>query len=142
MNDPIEALANDKSLVILEVLQGLGKLLLENQLKIDDKKKEKSLEEIRKLSREFLEQLVKRYFSFKSEMEEIEGKIKSTKVPEKFRDFNRQLEDVNLRIEKNNDEFEKLKNDYEKLAGSIESLKNEIEKNLRDIFNEEVKVIH
>ena len=140
LNDPIEALANDKSLVILEVLQGLEKLLLESQLKIDGKKKEKSLEEIRKLSREFLEQLVKRYFSFKSEMEEIEGRIKATRVPEKFRDFNRQLEDANFRIEKNNEEFEKLKSDFGRLANSIENLKAEIESDVRNIFVEEINI--
>jgi hypothetical protein len=140
LNDTVEALANDKGLVILEVLQNLKKLLLENQLKIDDKKKEKSLEEIRKLSREFLEQFIKRYFSFKSEMEELDAKIKAAGVAEKFREFNKQLEDVNFRIEKNNEEFEKLKGDFGRLANSIENLKTEIENDIRNIFVEETSI--
>ena len=141
LNKPIEALANDKNLMVLEALKNLEKLLQENKLKIDDKKKEKSLEEIRKLSREFLEQFIRRYFSFKSEIEETESKISMTGVAEKFRDFNKQLEEANLRIEKNTEEFEKLNGDFDKLRNSIENLGAEIENDVKNIFGEEVKVI-
>ena len=140
LNKPIETLANDKNLTILEILKNLERLLQENKLQIDEKKKEKSLEEIKRLNKEFLEQFVKKYFSFKAEIEEIENKIKATGVYEKFRNFNRQLDDTNLSIEKTNEEFEKLKNDVDKLNYAIESLRKEIESDVRETFNEEIKV--
>ncbi len=141
LKQPIETLADDKNLVILEVLKNLEKLLNENKLQIDDRKKEKSLEETKKLDKEFIEQFLKKYLSFKEEMEEIDNKIKSSGVAEKFRNFNKQLEDINSRIEKNNEEFIKLKNDSAKLNESITILTTEIENDIRNIFNEELKVV-
>ncbi|MBI2660097.1 hypothetical protein HYX07_02955 [Candidatus Woesearchaeota archaeon] len=142
LNKPIETLSNDKSLAILDILKNLEKALMENGIQIDGKKKEKPLEEIKKLNKEFLEQFVKKYFSFKSEMEELENKIKLSGVAEKFRNFNRELEDANLRIEKNGQEFEKLKNDAARLDDAIAKLANEIESDLRNILNEEIRVIY
>ncbi|MBS3100645.1 hypothetical protein J4204_00760 [Candidatus Woesearchaeota archaeon] len=141
LKNPIETLANDKNLGIVNVLANLEKALKENQIQIDDKKREKAFEEIKKLSREFLEGFVKRYFSFKAEIGEIDNKIKATGVSEKFRNFNRQLEDVNLRIERSNEEFGILNNDVVRLGSSIESLKNEIESSVKGIFGEEIRVV-
>ena len=141
LKQPIETLANDKSLVILQVLSSLGSLLKENKLQIDDRKKEKSLEAIKELSKEFIEQFLKKYSSFKSEIEELENKIKATGVAEKFRNFNKKLEGANSRIEKLNEEVNQLKNDVAKAKNSIASLTEEIENSIREMFNEEVKVV-
>ena len=140
LKEPIETLVNDKALKILEVLNSLKKSLTENQIQVDEKKKEKALEEIKKLDKEFIEQFVKKYFSFKSEIEELDKQIKATRVTEKFRNFNKQLEDINFRVEKDNEERNKLKDDIEKLGKYIEDLKSGIEDSLREILNEEVKV--
>jgi len=141
LKQPIETLVNDKNLAILEILGNLKKTLEENKLQVDDRKKEKSIEEVNKLNKEFLGQFVKKYFSFKAEAGEIDNKIKNSGVAEKFRDFNKQLEDINLRIEKNSDEFEKLKNDVVKLENQISNLASEIESSVKEMFNEDVKII-
>lgn len=141
LNSPIETLANDKSLSILSALKNMEKLLVENQLQVDEKKKEKSLDEIKKLNKEFIEEFLKKYCTFKEEMEQLEQNIKRTGAPQKFKEFNTQLESINLKIEKNSEEFNKLKSDSEKLNQSIINLTKEIESGLTDIFNEEVKLI-
>ena len=84
---------------------------------------------------------MKKYFSFKAEVEEVESRIKSSGVPEKFRNFNEQLEEINLRIEKDNYGFNRLKSEVVKAANSIENLKNEIESDVKTIFGEEIKVV-
>ena len=140
LNNPIETLANDKGLSILEVLKNLEKLLLENQLQIDEKKKEKSLEEIKKLSGEFLNEFLKKYFAYREEMNEIEQKIARAGVSERFREFNSRLEAINLKAEKNTEELAKLKGDSEKIAYAISNLKDEIEKDVKDILCEIVKI--
>ena len=141
LNDPIDTLANDKNMAILEILNSLEKSLSDGQIQLDEKKKEKAAEEIKKLDKEFIVEFVKKYFSFKSDIEELDGKIKTTGVSEKFKSFNNQLEDSNLRIEKNNEENNKLKNDIEKIDKAIENIKEDIQNTLIDVFNEEVKVI-
>lgn len=140
LKQPISTIANDKNLMILEVLRNLGKLLAENKLQIDDKKREKSLEEIRKLNREFIGQFLEKYFSFRAEMENLDNKIKASRVQEKLKDFNKRLEEVNLRIEKNNEEYNRLKGNVSKLDDAIASMKNEIESSTKGIFGEEVRI--
>ena len=138
---PIEALANDNELKILDVLKNLEKMLDEGQIKLDEKKKEKSIEEIKKLSKDFIEGFIKKCHSLKSEIEDLDKKINATKVAEKMKEFNEVLEDSNSRIEKAKCEFEKLKNDFEKANSSIESLKNELQSSVREMFNEEIRVV-
>jgi len=141
LKDPISTLADDKGMKILEILKNLENLLNENKVQIDDRKKEKALEETKKLSKEFIEQFMKKYFSFKAEIEGIDSKIKSSGVAEKLKIYNNKLEDVNIRIDKNNEEYAKLKNDFEKLNDSILSFKNDVENSVKSLFNEEVKVV-
>lgn len=141
LKSPIETLATDKNLVIIEILKNLEKSLNENKIQIDDRKKEKSLEEIKKLTKNFLEQFLKKYYSFRSDIQELEDKIKRSGVSEKFRDFNRQLDEINFKIEKNNEEYERLKEDVVKLVSSIENLKKDIESSFRESFGEEVNII-
>ena len=140
LKNPIETLANDKNLKIIEILEKLEKLMRENGLQIDDKKKEKSIEEIKKLNKGFLEQFLKKYSSFKVEIEVIDGKIKASGVPERFRNFNGQLEDVNLKIEKNSQEFDRLKNEVIRIENTIAGLTSEIESSVKDIFGEGIKI--
>ncbi|MBI2658240.1 hypothetical protein HYX08_06125 [Candidatus Woesearchaeota archaeon] len=140
LKHPIETLADDKNLAIADILKNLEKALNDNQLQIDEKKKERSIEEIRKLSKEFLEQFLKKYFSHKSGMEEIESKIKSSGVPEKFRNFNRQLEELNIRIEKNNEELAKLKSEDAKISNAISGLKGEIKEAVLQISGDEIEI--
>ncbi|MBI2557743.1 hypothetical protein HYW20_00320 [Candidatus Woesearchaeota archaeon] len=141
LKSPIETLANDRNFAVIEILKNLEKSLNENRIQIDDRKKEKSLEEIKKLSREFLEQFLKKYYSFKSEIQELEDKIKRSGVSDKFRDFNKQLESINFKIEKDNEEYKRLKEDVVKLTASIDSLKKEVEGSFKESFGEEVGIV-
>jgi len=141
LKQPVETLADDRSLVILDVLQNLKKALEENRLQIDEKKKEKAFEEIHKLNREFLERFLSEYSSFKEEIEELDKKLKASGVPEKFRSFSSNLEDANLRIEKSYAELEKMNNDFFKTLNQIENLKKQIEDDIMDIIGEEIKII-
>ncbi|MEK6983660.1 MAG: hypothetical protein AABX33_03730 [Nanoarchaeota archaeon] len=141
LKEPINTLVNDKELKILDILDNLEKTLNDNKLQIDAKKREKSIEEIKKLGKGYLEQFIKKYLSFKKEMDEIENKIIATGVAEKLKSFNNQLEDVNLRIERNNDEYNRLKNDAERINVTIANLKRESEDYIQRIFGEEVKIM-
>ncbi len=141
MKDPVGTLVNDKEMKILEILKNLESLLNENKVRIDDKKKEKALEEAKKLNKEFIGQFMKKYFSFKAEIESIDSKMRSSGVAEKLKVYNNKLEEVNIRIDKNNEEYTKLKNDFEKINESILRSKNEVENSIKNLFGEEVKAV-
>ncbi len=140
LKDPIGTLVDDKNYIILGVLKNLEKMLIESLLQIDEKKKEKSIEEIKKLSKEFIGQFVKKYFSFRSEIEKLDNEMKSLMVVEKLKSFNTALEELNLSIERNGQEFEKLKDSSAKLDESIQGLTKEIQDSAKDIFNDEIKI--
>src|SRR3989344_6223457 len=109
LKDPIEAMSNDRDLMIIKVLENMKQKLEENSMQIDEKKKEKAIEEIKKMSMEFVRDFVKRYRSFMSEIGNIDNKREATGVNEKFRDFNKRLEEINSSTEKNNEEYLSLK---------------------------------
>ena len=140
LKDPIGALADDKEMKLASILANLEKMLQENKIQIDDRKKEKTIEEIKKLSREFITDFVKNHNSFRSEIEELDNKIKATGVNEKMKEFNRKLEETNLRIEKNSVEYGKLKEDLARIDNSIAKLKNDIEGSARNAFGEEIRI--
>ena len=141
LKDPVGTLVNDKGMKILEILKNLEKLLNENKVQIDDRKKEKALEEAKKFSKEFIEQFMKKYFSFQAEIESIDSKIKSSGVAERLKDYNKKLEDVNIRIDKNNEEYTKLKSDSKKLNDCILTFKNDVENSVKNLFGEEIKAV-
>ena len=61
----------------------------------------------------FLKGFSDRYSSFKSEMKEIDHKIVSSGVADRFRQLNDNLESANLRIERMNIEHGKISIDAE-----------------------------
>lgn len=141
LKDPIGTLANDKEMKILEIMKNLETLLNESKIQVDDRKKEKAMEEIKRLNKEFVEQFLKKYFSFKAEIESIDARIRASGVAQKLKNYNKRLEEINLRIEKSNEEYAKLRNDSERLSESILTLKNDIENSAKNLFNEEIKAV-
>ncbi|MAG91359.1 hypothetical protein CMO83_01655 [Candidatus Woesearchaeota archaeon] len=137
---PIEALASDKELKITEVLKNLEKKLNENKLQLDDKKKEKALDEVKKLNKEFIEQFLKKYSTFKSEIENLDNKMKVTRVADKLKELNKKLEEANSTIEKSTKDFEQLKNETAKAETAVSELKDEVEESIKRIFAESIKV--
>src|SRR3989338_7933686 len=140
LKSPIDAMVSDKEMMIVKILGNLEAMLKENRLQVDERKKEKSIEEIKKINSGFIGSFVKKYFSFKNEMKGIEDRINATKVAEKLRDFNQKLEDTNSRIEKDSVECDRLKRDVARTSSLIESLKSEIEGSIAEIFNEDVRI--
>ena len=140
LGNPIESLTNDREFKILGILEKLKEGIASNSIQLDDKKKEKSIEEIKKLNKKFLERLLKDYYSFKEQMEEVEKKMKATNVAEKFRQFNKRLEDLNIKIEKLSEESKKLGSDFEKISKSINEEKEEIKSDAKGIFKEDLVI--
>ena len=140
LNNPIETLAGDKNLAILDILKNMEKLMNEDKIKIDGRKKEKSIEEIRRLDKDYIGNFLARYNSFKSELEDIENRIIGSNYIERLKKFNKQLEGINLRIERQGREFNLLKTELDKAENSVQTLTSEIEGSISKLFNEAVKI--
>lgn len=140
ISHPIETLSNDKDLVILKILDNLKNLLNENKLQIDEKKKEKSLEEIGKLSEEFFRKFLEKYVCFKLEIEELDNKIKLLGVADKNKKFGNRIEKTNMAIEKYLGESSQLKSEIAKNEAAMTNLKDSIKNSVKGIFNEEVEI--
>jgi hypothetical protein len=142
INDPVTSLTNDKEFEICSILLNLERMLSEGTIQVDEKKKEKSIEEIKKLSKEFFQGFLKKFYSLKSEISELEIQINATGVSQKFKSFNRQLEELNLRIEKTTREFKRAGEDHDRITKSFSSLLEETSSGLRSIFGEEIRITY
>jgi len=140
LKQPIETLINDKNMEILNILKNLQDFLKDNKLQIDEKKKEKSLEEINRLSKDFIEQFLKKYSSFNREIKSLDSKIKESGVSERLKNFNEQLEGINLNIKKYEQVFAGLESELTKLQSNITSLAGEIKSSVKTIFDDEIEI--
>jgi septation ring formation regulator EzrA len=98
------------------------------------------LEEIKRLNKEYTLQFQKKYFSFKTEIGDLENKIIASGVQEKLKYFSSKLEDTNIKIEKIGNEVSKLKDDDIKTADIISALTSDIESSISEIFGEEIRI--
>ena len=140
LHDPIGSISDDPELKIHNALTSLLSVLEENNLIIEEKKREKSIEEIKKLSRDFLSQFRENHFALKDGLKEVEDRLNRSGVQQKFRELNLRLQDTNLRTEKLSKECNQSKSDALKMDEAMLTLKTDIEKSVKSLFNEEINI--
>ncbi|MEM4282726.1 MAG: hypothetical protein QXU88_02535 [Candidatus Woesearchaeota archaeon] len=80
LEDPVQALSQDIELKILNALERLRDLLEKDQLELKERKKERCLQAISKLNKEFLETFVKKYAMLKRDEEALLSKIHASEA--------------------------------------------------------------
>ena len=135
---PIATLVNDKELRIAEVLAGIEKNILSSSIELKDKKRDKSLAEIKKLDRKFFEDFLKIYDGLKEELAAKEKEIKEEGIEGRHMQSKEKLEDISFKIDKVNSNINNLKAETGKI--NIEQLKSNLESNIKGMFKIEIKI--
>ena len=138
IENPAKALLNDDELRIIKILEGLEKNILNNQIELIDKKREKTLEEIKNLNKEFFEGFLKKSKELESELSKIEEKTRENRVEGKIDELRGRLEQKELEMERINSEIERLNDEISK-AG-IGDLKRKLEEKIKSVLKVEVKI--
>ncbi len=138
IKDPIEALTKDIPLKILDLLEGARKSIINNTIDLKDKKKDKTLQEIEKLTKEF-------FTKFNQEKSILRNKIKDFELRVKKNNSKNKSEELYQKVEDSEDLLKNIENKIEFLSKEIEKidldkLKKEIEKKIRKAFDISVSI--
>lgn len=130
-------LFEDWELKIIKILKDLEENILNNHIQLKDKKKEKTLKEIKKMDKEFFAGFLKEYKELKEKLDEINDEINKIDIQNKINELNKNKKDDELKLGDIEKEIERLKKNIDK--GQIDNLKEKIQKNINDLLK--IKVI-
>lgn len=137
LDNPISTLIKDKELKIIKVLSSLKNSL--DSLKLDDKKKNKTLSEIDKLNKEYLKDFIKNYEELEDKLKSIDEDIKNNKIKEKIDEKTEQLSLSKGNLERKTAELENMRKDFEKI--DLENLKKETQKKINEILKTDITIV-
>ena len=114
LEKPIITLRKDNEFRILKILDNTESSILNNTIELKEKKKKKTIDEIKKMDKAYFENFLSKYNDLKNKMTELDKNISGTTVEEKKK--------------KNEKELQDAKDEKEKLEQTIENIKKEIER--------------
>ena len=132
LKDPITTILNDKELKIISILEKLSSSAANNEIELKDRKKEKTIEEIKTLTKDFFESFIAKHNNLKNKLLEIKEKIENNQtnkdIEKSQTDLNKTNEDIincNTKISKTKEELSKI---------NIEEIKKQLEKELNELL--------
>lgn len=129
-------LLEDKELRIIDILKNLETSITSNQIQLKDKKKEKTIEEIKGMDEKFFNDFLEQYRKLKEELEKINNDINKINIQNKINELESSKKENELRLEEIDKNIENLKKDIDK--EQIDKLKEKIEEKIKNIFNVKV----
>jgi len=124
VKSPVAALSQDFELRIADCLAQIKKLLMKDELDVKERKKEKTIEEISKLSKDYLANLVKNYAAAKKDEQGALSAISSSETFKRIKELKSKISKLEQEFARANDELDYLKKKAGKLE--LEKAKQEI----------------
>ncbi len=114
LKSPIAALSQDFELNIASCLLQIKALLMKDELDVKERKKEKTLEEIAKLTKENLQDIVKNYAAMKKEEQNALASLSESENFKKIKQLREKLVNLEQELARARQEAEQLKKKAEK----------------------------
>lgn len=137
LKNPVNALLNDKNLDILKVLAKVKKEVEKDTLDLKDKKKEKTLESIEKLTKSFILEKKKLIALIISEKEANSEKIRKNTTNLQLKEQESYLESTHQKIREQKSKFEAAENKIESTNPNL--FLQKIAKSLSELSGKDVK---
>lgn len=138
IGNPVNALLGDKELKIIRILESLEKNLIQSKIELDEKKKEKTLMEIKKLGKDFFIDFLNNYNKLNEKLMDIEDKVRKNESKKKFMDLNERLNKLNANLEKAENIKGFLSKGMEKI--DIEKMKNNLQEGIKGVLKVEIVI--
>jgi hypothetical protein len=132
LKSPIAALSQDFELNIASCLLQIKASLIKDELDVKERKKEKTLEEIAKLSKENLQTIVKNYAAAKKEEQNALASLGESETFRKIKQLREKLANLEQELARARQEAEQLKKKAEK--SELEQTKKEIVEKTNNLF--------
>lgn len=131
LEDPVSAVLNDYDLIIVDIIYKVNEMLKNNEIEIEEKKKEKIMQKIASINKMTFTNFIIRYNDLQLKKSEITRLLKQN-------DSQRELDDLQYRLnhfeEKQKRSMEKIRKlDSQIEAIKIEETKEEIEKAMESV---------
>jgi DNA repair exonuclease SbcCD ATPase subunit len=133
IEDPINALLDDKNLGIIDILKKVENNVLKEVIDLKDKKKEKTLEVIQQINHEKINPFLDEYAKLKEKIKKISEDMSSYSVLEDIEKIKKMLEEKNEELEKAKKDAENLTKDILKI--DISQLKKGLKEKIDDFLN-------
>ncbi|MBW2980805.1 hypothetical protein KY360_05305 [Candidatus Woesearchaeota archaeon] len=137
IQNPVAALEQDNELRIIGILNKLEHNARNDKLDLKDKKKDKTIAEIRELSKDFFISFLDKYAELKNKFDEINNQLHNNKAEEKLMESNKKIEKIKSDIETKNKDIAYSKQELEKI--DISKLKSSLEKEIKNL-NVDIKI--
>ncbi len=130
LSSPIQTLLDDKDFIIIKIVHEINSLIYENNIEIKDSRREKILELLGKINKDYFLDLKNQIILLRKEKEDISKNVNS--LPE-FILLHRKVEElkeINEKIEKEGKYIEELRREMDKIKPEhlIQNLENELNK--------------
>jgi hypothetical protein len=129
---PSKALLEDKELKIVPLLQNMQKSILSGGIELKDKKKEKSLEIIKKLAPEYLKLIITNYHELEEKQELLEKQIRNNRQEQIKKELEYKIEHSSWIVTKLHQSIEETEKNHQKI--DIEKLKAALEQQLKKLI--------
>ena len=133
LEDPNEALIKDNDLEILKVLESLKRNIEENKVELKDKKKEKTLDAIKILKKEFIDEKRDKLEQHTRTKIIFNERLRKNNINYLYQEEKYKIEHFIKKLEEEKHQLEKLEKEKEDI--DFEKLKENIKKEFFNLFN-------
>ncbi len=138
IDSPLHGLMKDDGLNITEVLAKMREAVESNQLDLNDKKKERTIEALGMISKERLQQIAKKHYEHVDSMEKLKRREGINTAAQKLNELNYKLSHLDNQLERSRSTIEKISKQMERT--DIKKMISEIEKDVEDLLSVRLRV--
>ncbi|MBU0536449.1 MAG: hypothetical protein KKE20_05760 [Nanoarchaeota archaeon] len=124
----IKALMRDENLLIVDVLGRMRDSVVQDQLELKDKKKERTLEALNLITRERLRQYSQKHYELVDSLGKLKRRENINTASQKLNELNYKLTHLNSQLERSHNTIEKLKKQMDKtdLSQTLSGIEDEV----------------
>ncbi|MBU0962765.1 MAG: hypothetical protein KKD48_02575 [Nanoarchaeota archaeon] len=139
LDNPLNALLEDKELKIVEVISKMKDSIINQELKLKEEKREKILKELDKFNRNYFEAFLSKYNELNKRLSKLESEIEKIRIIEEVARLKETIKQDKIEIERDELKTQKMLKELDR--NDIENLKKDLEDNLKNCFGVESKII-
>jgi len=131
LENPFKALLADSELKVIELLGKMKNSIENGNIELKDKKKVKTLQEVNKFSKDYLENLVLQYNELKQDLDKLKSEIDNAEIVKEVKELKEKSNKLENNIQITKRELESTVNGLD--AINLEGLKNDLKRTFRAI---------
>jgi hypothetical protein len=138
ISSPVKTLTKDEKFKIIDILTQIKKLAVQDKLELKDKKREKTIQTVDVLNKEFLQEFLKKHNELVEQIDVVNKEIDASPVINETESLEQELKIVLERKKSSEEKLRRVKEDLGKI--NIDSLKELIEGNVNQLLDGNFKL--